>query len=233
MSRCLKECLISSPVLWYPSFDKRFIIETDVSQHGLDVILSQEQCDHKLHPVAYASNALSSTDKWYAITDLETLVAVREVTHFHAYFYEHDVLVYTDHSTVKAVQEKSSAMLGGGVSSLIVTARYQDCLPPTKRKCQCWCFVLVPHSHCSPPDSIVDDTAQIARLELSSLVITDLLDTEPITVRMPHTINLARGQRKDPFINQMISFLTERTLPSDVHHSKKKTAARSLSFYST
>ena len=72
----LKECLISSPVLCYPSFDKRFVIETDASQHGLGAILLQEQPDNKLHSVAYASRALSPTEKRYAITDLETLAVV-------------------------------------------------------------------------------------------------------------------------------------------------------------
>jgi len=52
----------------------------------------------------------------------------------------------------------------------------------------------------APPDSVVDDTVQIAELELSSLVITDLLDAESITVRMPHTINLASQKAKErPF----------------------------------
>jgi len=63
------------------------------------------------------------------------------------------------------------------------------------------------NNYCIPPDSDVDDTVQIAQLELSSIVITDLLDAEPITVRMPHTIDLPRKQRKDLFANQMVLML--------------------------
>ena len=104
----LKECLINSPVLCYPAFNKGFVLETDASQQGLGAILSQEHTDGKLHPVAYASRALSHTEKRYAITDLETLAVVWAVTHFHAYLYGHDVLVYTDHSAVRAVLETPS-----------------------------------------------------------------------------------------------------------------------------
>ena len=50
----LKEHLISSPVLCYPSYNKHFVTETDASWHGLGAILLQEQPDNKLHLVAYA-----------------------------------------------------------------------------------------------------------------------------------------------------------------------------------
>ena len=85
-----------------------FITEADASQHGLGAIISQEQHDHKLYPVAYASWALPPTEKRYAIIDLKTLVVVWAVTHFHAYLYGHDVLVCTDNSAVRAVQETPS-----------------------------------------------------------------------------------------------------------------------------
>ena len=71
--------------------------------------LKKEHIDGKLHPVARANRALSHIEKRYAITDLETLAVVWAVTHFHAYLYGHDVLVYTDHSTVRAVLETPSA----------------------------------------------------------------------------------------------------------------------------
>ena len=96
----LKECLIGSPVLCYPTFNKCFVLETDASQQDLGAILSQEHTDGKLHSVAYASRALSHTEKRYAIIDMKTLAVVWVVSRFHAYLYGHDVLVYMDHSTV-------------------------------------------------------------------------------------------------------------------------------------
>ena len=96
----LKEHLTSSPVLCYPNFENCFILETDASQHDLSSILSQKQSDNKLHPVAYASRAFSPTEKQYATTDLETTAVIWNITHFYAYLYGRDVLVYTDHSAV-------------------------------------------------------------------------------------------------------------------------------------
>ena len=84
------------------------ILETDASVKGLGAVLSQKQEDGRFHPVAYASRALSSQEKNYGITDLETLAVVWAISHFHAYLYGHEVTIYTDHSAVKAVLETPS-----------------------------------------------------------------------------------------------------------------------------
>ena len=82
----------------------------DASSKGIGaMILSQQQLNSKLHPVGYASRALSQQERNYAATELETLAVVWAVSHFHAYLYGHDVVVYTDHSAVRAVLETCSA----------------------------------------------------------------------------------------------------------------------------
>ena len=105
----LKNKLISALVLSYPDFSQSFVLETDASIAGFGAILSQKHSDGKLHPVAYASRALSAQEKKYAATELETLAVVWGVSHFHAYLYGYDVLIYTDHSTVQAVLETPSS----------------------------------------------------------------------------------------------------------------------------
>lgn len=64
----LKARLVEPPVLAYPEFSKRFVLETDASTKGLGAVLSQEQEDGKLHPVAYASRVLSPQEKRYAMS---------------------------------------------------------------------------------------------------------------------------------------------------------------------
>ena len=100
----LKKKLVEAPVLVYPDFELSFVLETDASYQGLGAVLSQKLEDHRLHPVAFGSRALSPTEKNYVVTELETLAVVWAVKHFHAYLYGHDdVQVVTDHSAVKAL----------------------------------------------------------------------------------------------------------------------------------
>ena len=97
--------LTSAPVLAYPSFDQELVLETDASVQGLGAVLSQKRTDDRLHPVAYASRALSPPEKDYGITDLETLAVVWAMSHFRHYLYGNGVTVYTDHTAVKSVLE--------------------------------------------------------------------------------------------------------------------------------
>ena len=103
----LKACLSTSPILKYPDFDRDFILETDASAKGLGAVLSQSY-DNNLHPVAFASRALSRQERNYGITDLETLAIVWACGHFHAYLYGHNVTIYTDHSASKSILDAPS-----------------------------------------------------------------------------------------------------------------------------
>jgi len=105
----LEEKLISASVLVYPDFDRSYILEIDASIRGLGAVLSQIHQDGLTHPIAFASRALAAPEKNYNITDLETLAVVWAVSHFHAYLYDHNVEVRTDHSVVKGVCHRSSS----------------------------------------------------------------------------------------------------------------------------
>ena len=129
----LRSLLVEAPILIHPDFDKPFVLETNASAQGLGAVLSQVQDDKRLHPIAYASRALSPQEKKYAITELETLAVVWAVQHYHAYLYGHEVTVYTDHSAVKAVLETPSPsgkharwwskVFGSGVQKLEIIYR--------------------------------------------------------------------------------------------------------------
>ena len=83
----LKGRLSTSPVLAYPNFQQRLIVETDASIQGLRSVLLQLQEDGKPHPIAYESCVLSPGERNYGITELETLAVMWAVTHFRAYLY--------------------------------------------------------------------------------------------------------------------------------------------------
>ena len=101
----LKSRLATPPVLAYPHFGEDFTLETDALIQGLGAVLSQQQEDSRLHPIAYASRALIKSEKNYSVTELGTLAVVWAITHFWSYLYGNFVKVLTDHSAIKAILE--------------------------------------------------------------------------------------------------------------------------------
>ena len=81
------------------------MLETDASIDGFGAVLGQYQDDENLHPVSYASRALSRSERNYGITELETLAVVWAISHFRHFLYGKLVTVFTDHTAVKAVLE--------------------------------------------------------------------------------------------------------------------------------
>ena len=62
---CLKVACLQAPILAFPDFNKPFLLETDASERGLGVVLSQKQADGQYHPIAYASRVMNETEQRY------------------------------------------------------------------------------------------------------------------------------------------------------------------------
>lgn len=97
----LKNLLTEAPTL--KIFDPKLPIEVecDSSQYGLGAVLRQNNS-----PVAYASRALSNTEKNYAQIEKELLAIVWSLEKFHHYVYGHKITVYTDHKPLEALRKK-------------------------------------------------------------------------------------------------------------------------------
>lgn len=207
----LKEKLTSAPVLAYPSFEKPFVLETDASIAGIGVVLSQPQTDGLLHPIAYASCSLTTGERNYAITELETLAVVWAITHFISDLYGHEVTVYMDHTAVKAVFETPNPsgkhtrwwtkVYGSGVKS--VTIRYR----PGQQNSSADTLSRSPQA---PPPAIEvgQDEFQVAAVRADAANhITDiqtLLEAEPASKMLD---SFTSKQWKDPDLLEIINFL--------------------------
>ena len=92
----LKKCLVSSPILTLPDFSLPFVLDTDASGDGLGAVLAQN-VDGVERVVAYASRALSRTEKKYCATRREMLALVWAARHFRPYLYGRKFTLRTDH----------------------------------------------------------------------------------------------------------------------------------------
>ena len=100
----LKRKVQSTPVLVFPDFDKPFLLETDASKEGLEVVLSQKQSDGCYHPVTFGSHSLTPSEKNYHSSKLEFLMLKWSITeHFKEYLAYLPFMVQTDNNPLTYV----------------------------------------------------------------------------------------------------------------------------------
>ena len=80
----LKACLISVPILGFPTEDGRFLLDTDTSLFAVGGVLNQVQGDREV-VITYASRSLHLSQRRYCTTRREMLAAVVMCTHFRSY----------------------------------------------------------------------------------------------------------------------------------------------------
>ena len=98
----LKELLTTAPTLAYPlqSPEAHFILDTDASEYALGAVLSQVH-EGEERVLAYASKALTHSQRNYCTTYRELLAIVEFVPHFKHYLLGRKFVIRTDHSSLR------------------------------------------------------------------------------------------------------------------------------------
>jgi len=97
----MKKAISSTPLLRYFNSKEDVVLQCDASDTGLGAALMQNE-----QPVAYASRALSPTERNYAQIEKELLAILFGVTRFNQYTYGRKFLVESDHKPLEAIQNK-------------------------------------------------------------------------------------------------------------------------------
>lgn len=95
----LKQLLVSSPILVYPTLKGQFILDTDASLFGIGAVLSQVQNGEE-RVIAYASRTFNRSQRRYCTTLRELLSVITFVQHFRHFLWEPKFLIRTDHASL-------------------------------------------------------------------------------------------------------------------------------------
>ena len=170
----LKVCLISAPILGFPTEDGRFLLDTDASLYavggGGGGVLNQLQGDQEV-VIAYASRSLRLSQRRYCKTRRVMLAAVAMCTHFRSYLRGTQFTLRTDHSSLWWLQKfcNGDGMLARWymlLGQFSVTFEYRPGAQHANadgmsRQCgQC----MRPGCPVSSPDSRVDDVGSTSVL---------------------------------------------------------------------
>ena len=93
-----KACLLSAPILGFPTEEDRIVLDTDASLFAIGGVLSQVQNGEEV-VIAYASRSLRISQRRYCTTRREMLAAVVMCTHFRSYLRRSQFTLRTDHSS--------------------------------------------------------------------------------------------------------------------------------------
>ena len=96
----LKACLLSAPILGFPTEEGRFVLDTDASLFAVGGVLNQIQNEEEV-VIAYASRSLRISQRLYCTTRREMLAAVVMCTHFRSYLRGSQFTLRTDHSSLR------------------------------------------------------------------------------------------------------------------------------------
>jgi len=96
----LKKNLVSSSILFFPTEDGEFILDTDAANHGIGAVLSQVQ-KGKEKVLTYYSWIFNKAERNYCITRRELLAVVESLKTFHHYLYRRKFQIRTDHISLR------------------------------------------------------------------------------------------------------------------------------------
>ena len=105
----LKQLLTSAPVLAHPDASRQYLLNTDASGFAIAAVLSQQQADGTIRPVAYYSRKMNAAEKNYDVHDKELLAIVMAVKHWRCYLdgNPHPTKVLTDHKGLQWLSSKA------------------------------------------------------------------------------------------------------------------------------
>ena len=92
----VKEVIAHGVVLAYPDFDAPFEIYNDVSSRQLGAVITQ-----KNWPIAFFSQKLTDTQKWYTVTEQELLAIIETLKEIKGMLWGQKIIVYTDHKNLE------------------------------------------------------------------------------------------------------------------------------------
>ena len=104
----LKSHLTTAPIVRAPNWQLPFEVMCDASDLAIGEVLGQRE-DGKPHVVYYARKTLNEAQRNYTTTEKELLAVVYALDKFRAYLVGSDIVIFTDHSSLKYLLTKKNA----------------------------------------------------------------------------------------------------------------------------
>ena len=109
----LKQKMVIEPILVFPDWSKEFHVHVNASSIALGVVLAQPGAGDIDHPIAFASQNISTFEMNYTTTEREGLAVVYVLHKFRHYLLGGHFKMFTNHFALKYLVKKP--VLGGRI----------------------------------------------------------------------------------------------------------------------
>ena len=201
----MKKMLVVSPIIQAPQWELPFHVFVDASDMAVGAALMQEKIRGWFRPVYYASRMLKPAEKNYTVTEREARGMIFALEKFRHYLLGNKVIFHVDHQALIFLVKKPK--LEGRLARWMLLLQEFDFTV----------FHTPGNQH-----AVADYLSRLEHAEESPGVSDQLPDAELFQVQ---------GQTFDNWYDQMVQFLTDGVLPSNMStDQKKKFALRSRPF---
>lgn len=104
----MKQALASKPVLHSPDYNRQFILQTDASDNGIGIFISQVTEDDKEHPIVYLSRKFSDVEKRYCVSEKECAAIIFGIQRLKYYLDGQAFTIVTDHNPLTWLKTNAS-----------------------------------------------------------------------------------------------------------------------------
>ena len=104
----LRSHLTTAPIVRAPNWQLPFEVMCDASDLAIRAVLGQRE-GGKPYVVYYASKTLNEAQRNYTTTEKELLAVVYALDKFRVYLVRSDIVIFTDHSTLKYLLTKQNS----------------------------------------------------------------------------------------------------------------------------
>ncbi|GBO42814.1 Retrovirus-related Pol polyprotein from transposon 297 [Araneus ventricosus] len=105
----LKNRLTEIPVLHAPDYNREFIVQTDASDLGIGVVLSQRNDKGEEHPVLFLSKKFTDAQRKYGTTEKECAAIIYAITKLRYYLDGQQFTIETDHNPLVWLNSNAGA----------------------------------------------------------------------------------------------------------------------------
>ena len=192
--KCLREKLVSAPILAFPDFSKRMILQCDASNYSVGFVLSQIQNGSE-RVIAYGSKMLTDAQKKYPSVEKEALAIVYGVEHYRPFLYGLCFEIVTDCQPLKWLMTRKN-------------------LNPRLMR---WALMLQSYNFIIThrPGKKNSNADSLSRL---------ISNVENLPPTIDNSNFLVKHQRKDPFLMSIITYLHKEELPKNYSSTFKTIA---------